>query len=343
MTGQTMIRLFLSFALLGCLALSCSGSDLPAGEGLVFHETVADVGELWSGEVRELEFPFAVVESPVTFSSALPTCACLKPQMMVEGQPYVYGQQIAAGSEGVLKVVYDTAGFSGRKFTDVHFKGQGEGLKQKIEVRSWLRSWFEMSPKTVDFGQIDGETEQIMKITVRGQKPFKITKMLSQSPPMEVRGVPSAASSLEQVIEIVVPKTTAEGRHVGFFNFATDYQGYSFRLGAGYQVAAALWTMPDKRLLLGELASGVEHFSVIEVGARKGQLGLPEISFSDLPGAAVEVEKLASEGRYRVHLRLLPESTKISGELLLSLPYTVDGQLQNVERRIQVFGVVRKP
>jgi hypothetical protein len=343
MTGQTMIRLFLCFSLFGCLALSCGGADLPEGEGLVFYGPIADVGELWSGEKRELEFPFAVVGSPVQIDSALPTCSCLRLQLLVGDQPYVFGQEIAAGSKGVLKVVYDTAGFSGRKFTDVNFTGSGKGLDSKIEVRSWLRSWFELSPNVADFGQIDGETEQVMKIVVRGQQPFKILNLLSQSPPMEVRGVPSATASLEQVIEIVVPKTTAEGRHVGFFNFATDYQGYSFRLGAGYDVAAPLWTMPDKRLLLGELTAGVEHFAVIEVGARNGQLELPEASFTDLPGAVVEVEKLASEGRYRVHLRLLPESTRISGELLLSLPYTVDGQKQIVERRIQVFGVVRKP
>ncbi|MDP7063026.1 MAG: hypothetical protein QF489_08880 [Planctomycetota bacterium] len=338
-----MIRLFLNFALLGCLALSCSGADLPEGEGLVFYETIADVGELWSGEVRELEFPFQVVDSPVQIASALPTCACLKLQMEVEGQTYVYGKEIAVGQKGVLKVTYDSTGFHGRKFTDVLFKGVGKGLKQKIEVRSWLRSWFELSPKTVDFGQIDGEMEQLRKITVRGQAPFKITEILSQAPPMEVRGVPSATSSKEQVIEIVVPKTTAEGRHVGFFNFATDHQGYSFRLGAAYQVAGALWTMPDKRLLLGELAAGVEHFSVIEVGARKGTLEMPEVRAEGLPGASLKVEKLGSEGRYRVHLGLLPESTKISGELLLSLPYTVEDKKQVVERRIQVFGVVRKP
>ena len=343
MTGQTMIRLFLCFTLLGCFTLSCGGADLPEGEGLVFYDPIADVGELWAGEKRDLEFPFVVVGSSIQIDSALPTCSCLRPQMLVEGQPYVFGSEIAIGSKGVLKVVYDTAGFSGRKFTDINFSGTGKGLNSKIEVRSWLRSWFELSPNVADFGQIDGETEQSIKIVVRGQEPFKILKLISQSPPIEVRGVPSATSSLEQVIEIVVPKTTAEGRHAGFFNFLTDYQGYSFRLGAGYDVAGALWTSPDKRLLLGELAAGAEHFAVIEVGARKGQLKTPEVSFSDLPGAAVQVEKLDSPGRYRVHLRLLPESTKISGELLLSLPYTVDGHEQIVERRIQVFGVVRKP
>jgi len=341
MTEQTMIRLFLTLLLTGSVAWSCAGKDLPAGGGLVFHQTFVDVGERWAGEQIPLELPFSVVGSPVVVNTVLPECSCLRLEMWVDGEPYTMGSAIAAGQDGVLKILYNTAGFRDRKFVGINLKGVGEGLDARVEVRSWLRLWFDLQPEVVDFGVIDGKEQRTIQVEVRGQEPFRITEVLSQTPPLEVRGVPSAESSRRHVLEIVLPPTTAEGRHAGFFSLATDKLGYTFRLGVGYEVAGDLWTMPDKRLLLGELRSGVEQFSVIEVGARAGQLAEPQVTLEGLPGAAVQVEKLTTEGRYRVHLRLLPDSSKISGVVVLSLPYTVDGHTEMVERRIQVFAVVR--
>ena len=340
MTGQTMIRLFLALLLGSAVAWSCSGKNLPAGSGLVFHQDFIDLGERWAGEQMELEFPFSVVESAVAIDSVLPECGCLRLELWVDGQPYEYGAQIAAGAEGVLKVHYNSAGFRDRKFIGINLKGAGDGLSARVEVRSWLRSWFELTPAVANFGVIDGKEPRMLKVEVRGQKPFRMTELITQSPGVEIRGVPSAASSQRQVLEIVVPATTAEGRHAGFFSIGTDMQGYTFRLGVGWEVAGDLWTVPDTRLLLGQVKKGVELFSAIDVGARAGQLDTPLVELSGLPGAEVRVEKLATEGRYRVHLKLLPESAKINGEVLLSLPYTVDGRSETIERRIQVFGVV---
>lgn len=340
MTGQTMIRLFLALLLGSAVAWSCSGKDLPAGSGLVFHQSFVDLGERWAGEQIELEFPFSVVDSAIAIDSAFAECGCLTLSLWVEGQAYALGAEIAAGTEGVLKVHYNTAGFRDRKFIGINLKGAGEGLSARVEVRSWLRSWFELTPGVANFGVIDGKEARMLKVEVRGQKPFRMTKLITQSPGLEIRGVPSASSSQHHVLEIVVPATISEGRHAGFFSIGTDMQGYSFRLGVGYEVAGDLWTVPDTRLLLGQVKRGVEAFSVIEVGARVGQLETPLVELSDLHGAEVRVEKLATEGRYRVHLKLLPESAKINGEVLLSLPYTVDGHSETIQRRIQVLGVV---
>jgi hypothetical protein len=340
MTGQTMIRLFLTLLLSSALAWSCSGKDLPTGSGLVFHQSFVDLGERWAGEQIELEFPFSVVDSEITIDSVFPECGCLTLSLWVEGQPHVLGTPIEAGAEGVLKVHYNTAGFRDRKFVGIKLTGAGEGLPARVEVRSWLRSWFELTPAVVNFGVIDGKEARTQKVEVRGQKPFRMTKLITQSPGLEIRGVPSATRSQQHVLEIVVPATTAEGRHAGFFSIGTDMQGYSFRLAVGYEVQGALWTVPDTRLLLGQVKRGVEFFSVIEVGAREGTLETPQVELIDLPGAEARVEKLATGGRYRVHLRLLPESAKINGQVVLSLPYTVDGRNETIQRRIQVLGVV---
>ena len=262
-------------------------------------------------------------------------------QLWVQDQPYIKGSEIAAGSTGVLKVHYNTAGFRDRKFIGINIRGSGEGVPARLEVRSWLRSWFELQPRVADFGVVDGKEARILKVAVRGQQPFRITKIVSQAPPLQVQGVPSATASLIQEVDLVLPPTTEEGPHVGFFSFATDQEGYTFRLAVRYEVAGDFWTVPDRRLLLGELRRGVEHFSVIEVGARVGQLGMPDVKLLDLPGAEVQVEKLATKGRYRVHLRLLPESTKVHGEVVLSLPFSENGLSRTIERRIQVLGVVR--
>ena len=339
MTGQTMIRLFLALLLGSAVAWSCSAKSLPDGRGLVFHDSFVDLGERWAGEQIDLEFPFTVVESAIAIDSVFPECGCLALELWTDGQPYQLGAQIAAGTEGVLKVHYNTAGFRDRKFIGINLKGAGEGLSARVEVRSWLRSWFELTPSVADFGVIDGKEAQVLNVEVRGQKPFRMTKLITQSPGIEIRGVPSTASSARHVLEIVVPATTAEGRHAGFFSIGTDMEGYTFRFGVGWEVAGDLWTRPDTRLLLGQVKRGVETFSVIEVGARAGQLETPLVELSGLPGAEARVEKLATEGRYRVHLKLLPNSAKINGEVLLSLPYTVDGHSKTIRRRIQVFGV----
>jgi hypothetical protein len=336
-----MIRLFLATLLAGGLAVGCGGSDLPAGSGLVFHQPVLDLGERWAGESLHLEFPFSVVAEPVRVDTALPDCGCLGPELWVEGVRVALGSEIAAGSEGVLKVDFNTAGFRGRKFTGVDLGGDGPGLPVKVEIHSWLRSWFELQPQAVQFGVIDGVGERVATVEVRGQEPFRITEILSQSPPLSLRGVPSTVSSRRHVIEVVLPPSTEEGRHVGFFSLGTDKQGFSFRLAVSWEVAGELWTIPDKRLLLGELGSGVEHFYAIEVGARVGRLEPPEVELSDLPGGVARVEKVADGTRYRVHLRVIPESANIRGAVLLRLPYTVDGRSETIERRIQVFGVVR--
>jgi len=341
MTGQTMIRLFLALLLACAVIWGCGGAELPAGRGLVFSDSFIDVGERWSGEEIEMEFPFAVVESPVAIDTVLAECSCLDLELWVNGAIYDPGDRIPAGSEGVLKVLYKTAGFSGRKFVGINLRGAGEGLNARVEVRSWLRSWFTLEPGVADFGVIDGEQEQVISLEVSGQEAFRITKIISQSPPLQVRGVPTG-SAKSHVLEVVLPPTTAEGRHAGFFSFATDHEGYTFRLAVGYEVAGDLWTMPDSRLLLGQVNKGVEHFSVIEVGARSGSLETPTVELVDLPGAASQVEKLAGEGRYRVHLKLVPESAKIAGEVRLTLPFTQDGERQTVIRAIQVFGVVRQ-
>ena len=343
MTEQTMIRLFLTLVLTASVAWSCSGKNLPEAGGLVFQQSFVDLGERWAGEQIPLEFPFSVVGSPVVVSSVLPECSCLSLELWVEGKPYAMGSEIPPGNDGVLKVLYHTAGFRDRKFVGINLKGVGEGLDARVEVRSWLRLWFDLQPEVVNFGLVDGKEERSIQVVVQGQEPFRITEVLTQTPPLEVRGVPSAESRHRHVLEIILPPTTEEGRHAGFFSLATDKQGYTFRLAVGYEVAGDLWTMPDKRLLLGELRSGVEQFSVIEVGARTGQLAEPQVALEGLPGGVVQVEKLATEGRYRVHLRLLPDASKISGVVVLSLPYTVDGHTQVVERRIQVFAVVREP
>jgi hypothetical protein len=308
---------------------------------LVFDQQVVDLGERWAGEIIPLEFPFTVVGSEVRIDGALPDCGCLSPEVRVDGKKVALGSVLAPGTEGVLFVEYHTAGFQGRKFTGVDLSGEGVGLPGKVEVQSWLRPWFEVNPRAVDFGAVSGEEALAVEVKVVGQEPFRITSILGQAPPLEIRGVPSGEAALEQTLLVVLPETTAEGNHFGMFNFGTDQEGFTFNLPLQYRVAGTLWTLPDKKLLLGELRTGVEYFAQVEVGAREGVLEAPEVELEGIPGGVVRVETVVEGANYRVQLGLTPEQEHVGGEMLLRLPYTdATGKSEVVERRIRVFGAV---
>lgn len=342
MSRQSLLRtLLVFFGLLGLSALSgCSGQEKAAG--ISFQEPLVDLGELWAGEIRVLEFPFTVHGESVRVDSALPDCGCLAPQILVDGNPLQLPATLAAGEEGLLRVEYHTAGFQGRKFTGVDLAGAGTGLPIKLEIRSWLRPWFEVSPRALDFGSVTGEEEVVGSITVRGQEPFRITEILAASPPVEVLGVPSTEAKTEHVLKLRLPATKEEGNHFGVFNFGTDREGFTFNLPMRYIVAGKLWTLPAQKLLLGTLKAGGEHFSTIEVGVREGRLEPPQVVLEDIPGGAVRVETVVEGSRYRVQLGLSPNQEHVGGTAVLSLPYTnAAGHREIVERRIQVFGVVQ--
>lgn len=342
MSRQSLARpLFAFFSLLLVGGLFSCGGSTPA-PGLSFAHPVQDLGELWAGEIHVLEFPFTVHGDAVRIDSALPDCGCLAPQVLVKGEAMKLPVSLAAGTEGILRVEYHTAGFQGRKFTGVDLKGEGLGLPLKLEVQSWLRPWFELEPRALDFGSVTGEEEVIREIVVRGQEPFRITEVLSASPPVEVLGVPTAEAKLEHVLRMRLPANTAEGNHFGVFNFATDREGFTFNLPMRFTVAGKLWTLPPDKLLLGTLKSGVEHFAAIEVGAREGYLEAPEVTLEDIPGGAVRIETVVEGSHYRVQLGLSPNSEHVGGTAVVKLPYTdAAGNREVVERRIRVFGVVQ--
>jgi len=304
---------------------------------------VVDLGELWAGEVVALEFPFRVTGSEVRIDSALPDCGCLRPRLVVDGNEVPLGSVLAPGTRGILAVDYHTAGFQGRKFTGVDLTGSGIGLPAKLEVQSWLRPWFELTPRVADFGQVQGDQEQVVQITVVGQEPFQITQLLGAAPPLQVRGLPSTGSRRQHTFQVVLPPTTSEGQHYGVLNLGTDQEGYAFTVPVSYQVAGLLWTDPDEKILLGELSQGVEFFTQVQVGVRAGRLEVPQVVTKGLPDAVVRVETVAAGSRYRVQLGLTPGVEHIGGELILSLPYTdATGKSEVLERRLKVYGAVKK-
>ena len=336
MRGQILIAAFLA-----CAAVACGGGE-PRARGFVLGESSIDLGDRWAGEDIPLEFPFEIVGEGVVIESLLASCGCLGPEILVDGERVPFGQALPAGSRGTLRVLYRTAGFQGRKETGVEILGRGPGLPTRVEIDSWLKPWFVLEPQTLRFGTVDGAQPESRKVLVRGQAPFRLTRLVSGTPALEVVGVPSEQQAMEQELEIVLQPGQEEGRGAGFLRFETDQPGFLFTLACDWTTAGDLWLWPGRRMLLGQLRPGVEIFQAIEVGARVGTLKAPEVALEGLPGGEARVEIVDEGRRYRVNLKLIPEPGTLRGTVTLSLPYVVEGREETVERQVEVLAVVHE-
>ncbi len=320
--------------------LGCGHSE--SEPGLHFQVELVDVGRLFAGPTLPVVFPFVNGPVPVAVDRLEPSCGCLEPQLIVEGQPLSVPGIVPPGAHGEVRTEYRTAGYAGRKVTGVAVHGAGPGLPVILTVDSILDSWLEVEPQIAEFGVISGEQEQILTLLIRGRGSFRITELLGSAPGVSARGIPSAKSALEQRVDLVIAPSQEEGRHAAFLNFGTD-ANWSVRVPVSWEIAGRLWVNPSRLLPLGAIRPGVAASTAIEVGAREGELDPPEVTVADLAGIRTEVRVLEAGSRYRIDLTLpndLPEGT-FSGRVQILLRHRIDGRIEEVLREVRLLGVVR--
>ena len=324
------------------MALFAACGRAPAEPGLHFAADLVDVGRMFAGPSVPLEFPFVNGPEPVAIDAIETSCGCLDPQIWLGEQALALPGVVPAGARGALRTEYHTEGFSGRKQSGVTLRGPGPGLPIVLRVDSILDTWLEAEPAVVQFGQVDGRSEQVQRVVIRGREPFRLTAPLAGAPGLRVRGAPSETVALEQVIEVVLEPSEEEGRHAAFLNLGAD-NGWSVRLPVAWETAGRLYVVPNRLLPLGRVRAGVAASAAIEVGVREGALEPPEVTITELEGVTFVVRTLQESSRYRIDLTMpgdLPVGA-FSGRVQILLRHRLGELVEEIRREVRFLGVVQ--
>lgn len=333
----------LGFAAMGACGQADGGTS--GGRGLVFDQPRLELGELISGEVRELRFDYTVEGGGVVPTGFQSSCGCINMRFVVDGEELPLHQELVSGSRGQLVVEWKTAGFLGEKLSTLKLLGTGPGLPQVLKFNGTLEPWFLLEAPVADLGSVDGSQEIRHKVTVRGPEPFRLLDILAGAPPLEIEGLASAAAATEQSFELVLPAGKGEeGEHKGFVQIRTD-QPYTLTVPLRYQIAGRLWLKPSRRILLGGISQGVEHTVVMEVGVRQGELPPPQARWEGVDGVEISVVTLDELKHYQIKVVLPSDlaSGPVTGRIYLQLLHRDRDQVQSLERVVQLLGVVRAP
>jgi hypothetical protein len=336
MLGQPFLRLFpLLFA-----ALACGRST--SSDGLHFSVLKQDLGSLVAGELKTVTFPFSVVGQAVRLDASDGSCGCLETRIVVHGSRVSWGETLPVGTQGVIEVDWDTAGFRGMKHSTVVLQGNGPGLPQTLAFDGDLQPWFQSTPQVLRMGVMTEETEAEFLVRVSAPEPFRLLKLRASAPPLEVRGLPSLVSSTEQNFRVVLPvDASEEGLHHVFLSFETD-QKYRFLLPVEWETSGLTWIRPRK-LLLGVIQPGISAQTSVEVGVREGRMKKPEIKVEGISGATADCVTLEEQSRYLIRLQLLEnqEPGPFSGKLQVRFLWTRRGKTVEVEKDVSIYGLVR--
>ena len=78
-------------------------------QGIWLETVEIEVGEVVSGEIRTLDFPFEVQGHGVVMAKVDASCGCLNSRLVVDGEILGWGTALAAGTQGIIQVDWDTA------------------------------------------------------------------------------------------------------------------------------------------------------------------------------------------------------------------------------------------
>ena len=327
--------------LLATLALGCGQMESPLG--IQLKTTHVAVGEVVSGEIPTLAFPFEVHGVEVVMEKVEASCGCLNPRLLVNGDIRPWGATLAPGTRGTIQVDWDTAGIQGEKNSSVQVFGTGPGMPLSLTISGQVTPWFQLLPRTLRVGQLTGDEPAEFLISVTAPEPFRILNLAGPPQSIRVHGLPSASAATRQTFRVVIqPAGTEEGTHREFLRLQTDGP-YPMVLPVAWDRAADFWVQPGK-LLLGVLEPGMVAQTTVDFGARVGELSNPKVWIEGISDATADCVTLGGKSHYRIRLGLPKnlESGPISGFLHIHVTWTLKGVARKVEKEVRIFGLVRK-
>ncbi|MBT4466604.1 MAG: DUF1573 domain-containing protein [Planctomycetes bacterium] len=340
MLKQSLYRKLLTSALL-LIPLACSQQSA-ASSDLQFDNTLQSLGTLWAGERVTLRFDFVNHRDSAAIISRIETkCGCLSPRVFVDGEQRNLPASVNAGESGYVEVEFDTAGFKGIKETGANIYVDGAQQPISLDVSVFLSSWFRQQPSRIVFDESDGLGEQRMTVQFTGQQPFSFSEVLSASPPLQVKLIAGEQPSLTQSVELILPPQSRQGTQTATFSLLSDHDNFRTVSMVRYSTKPPIFTVPNGKLLLGEVPAATASFAAVDIGANVGTLEVVGAVLHGIEVSSVRIQELEGAKRFRLQLSITPPSDggAFGGELVIDLIHHFDGKTVPVSRKIQVFGV----
>ena len=340
MLKQSLYRKLLTSALL-LMPLACSQQSAVSSD-LQFDNTLQSLGTLWAGERVTLHFDFVNHRDSAAIISRIETkCGCLSPRVFVDGEQRNLPASLNAGESGYVEVEFDTAGFKGIKETGANIYVDGAQQPISLDVSVFLSSWFRQQPSRIVFDESDGTSEQRMTVQFTGQQPFSFSEVLSASPPLQVKLIAGEQPSLTQSVELILPPQSRQGTQTATFSLLSDHDDFRTVSMVRYSTKPPIFTVPNGKLLLGEVPAATASFAAVDVGANVGTLEVVGAVLNGIEVSSVRIQELEGAKRFRFQLSITPPSDggAFGGELVIDLIHHFDGKTVPVSRKIQVFGV----
>ena len=340
MLKQSLYRKLLTSALL-LMPIACSQQSAVSSD-LQFDNTLQSLGTLWAGERVTLRFDFVNNRDSAAIISRIETkCGCLSPRVFVDGEQRNLPASLNAGESGYVEVEFDTAGFKGIKETGANIYVDGAQQPISLDVSVFLSSWFRQQPSRIVFDESDGSSEQRMTVQFTGQQPFVFSEVLSASPPLQVNLIAGEQPSITQSVELILPPQSKQGTQTATFSLLSDHDNFRTVSMVRYSTKPPIFTVPNGKLLLGEVPAATASFAAVDVGANVGTLEVVGAVLNGIEVSSVRIQELEGAKRFRLQLSITPPSDggAFGGELVIDLIHHFDGKTVPVSRKIQVFGV----
>ncbi|MDP6962804.1 MAG: DUF1573 domain-containing protein [Planctomycetota bacterium] len=339
MLKQYLTLKVLLVALVVVISAAC-GNPRYEAQALAFAESQQDLGQAFSGEQLVVEFEFVNPgQESVVISRIETDCGCFNPRIFLSGQEQQLPLIVTAEQTGLIKVDFNTAGFSGIKQTGaIVFFENHDPIKLSAVIS--LKSWMQQNPQRIEFPSNDGSSEQRMKIEFTAPEPFKLTEVLAVSPPLKVEGIPSVSSNIRQSIELVIPPTEAAGVKTASFNLLSDRPNFRIVGMARYEIRPDVFLVPNGKILLGAVPNGVQSIAAVDVGANKGTIEIVSVTVDGIKSEPARISELVAGTRFRVNIAVTPTTAGAFNAFLeLDLIHHFNGKKVPLSRKIQIFGV----
>lgn len=334
-----------------------------SGSRIVFEVTRVELGDLYQYERRSFEFPFRVEGAdPARITVVDANCGCTDARisadwLKAEGDDpaaevrYLLGDEIPAGARGRLIGTFDAERKWGDKLTTITVRGSFDNTPLKLELHTFLRQVFAITPAQVRFGDVlAGPAGGSPTVDVRlvAKAPFQVEQWRKIPPGVRVEPIGEQTPTGErgevaQTWRITLCPDAPEGMLQSSAIAATSL-GHDLEFMVIANVTGPVRCTPAQRLIFGVWDQGEARDRTLDIESVSPGLKLPlpaVVAEGDVAKyLLIEVETVEADRFYRVHATLPADAPVGSHSGVLRLKFPEGSGLP--DRQFVVSGRIRE-